>query len=82
VDAAEREDAEVAAEVGVGAGHEGGGLVAEPEASSVALAPHPGSAVDEERGVEEPAGDPHLHAACGRFPGGGGEAPGGGRDQR
>jgi len=61
VDAAEREEAEIA-EVGVRAGHEGGRLVTEAEAASVALAPHPGASLDEERGVEEPTGDPNLHS--------------------
>lgn len=61
VDAAEREEAKIA-EVGVRAGHEGRRLVTEAETASVALAPHPGASFDEERGVEEPAGDPNLHS--------------------
>ena len=75
VDAAEREEAEIA-EVGVRAGHEGGRLVTDAEAASVALAPHPGASFDEERGVEEPAGDPNLHSR--RLPCRG-KASGGGR---
>lgn len=82
VDAAEREDAELA-EVGVVARDEGGGLVPEAEAAPVALAPHPGAAVDDDRGVEEPAGDPHLHGPR-RRPRGGGvrEASGRGGEHR
>lgn len=59
--AAEREDAELA-EVGVVARDEGRGLVPEAEAAPVTLGPHPGAAVDDDRGVEQLAGDPHLHA--------------------
>jgi len=78
MDAAKREEAEVP-EVGVVAGNEGGRLVTEAEAAAVALAPHPGASFDEERGVEEPAGDPHLQAR--RLPLGR-EASGGGRESR
>lgn len=75
VDAAEREEAQIA-EVRIGAGDESRRLVTEAEAASVALAPHPGASFDEERGVEEPAGDPNLHSR--RLPCRG-KASGGGR---
>lgn len=75
MDAAEREEAQIA-EVRIGAGDEGRRLVTEAEAASVALAPHPGASFDEERGVEEPAGDPNLHSR--RLPCRG-KASGGGR---
>lgn len=77
VDAAKRKEAEIA-EIGVRVGHEGGRLVTEAEAASVALAPHPGASFDEERGVEEPTRDPNLHSRrllCrGKASGGGSKA--------
>jgi hypothetical protein len=63
VDATEREEADVT-KVRVGAGYKGGWLVTEAEATAVTLAPHPGAAVDEQRGMEKPAGDPYLQAGC------------------